>query len=297
MRLIHLSDIHVWWVPWNPLRLIGKRLIGASALALGRARRFRLERLPDLVERVLALDPEHLIITGDLTTLATPEEFAIARAALAPLLADPSRATVIPGNHDRYTRGAARGGLFERAFGEFSPGGSYPWLRVIGAGTAILGLDPTRPGLTARGVLSPRQLEEARRILEQWPPIPRLLVACHYPVIAPPAQARALAGKPMIGSPALVHWLEGVGRHLYLCGHVHRAWAFRPPGLPDQLSLNPGPPLMTDPSGDNPPGFLEVNLYGPDVHVVRHSWSNGRWSTSPFHEERGFFSLRALEGS
>lgn len=289
MRLVHLSDIHVWWIPWNPLRLAGKRLVGATALALGRARRFRRARLPDLVERVRALEPDHVMITGDLTTLATHEEFEIARAALAPLLGDPDRATVIPGNHDRYTRAAARDRLFEQAFGAFAPEGPYPWLRSIGPGTAVLGLDPTRPGLTARGVLSERQLERARTILEGAPAIPRLLVACHYPATAPLAHAHALAGKPMVGSDALLEWLQGVGRHLYLCGHVHEAWAFRPPQAPNQLSLNPGAPLMSDPHGSHPPGFFEVVLEGPDVSVIRHAWTESGWSACLFHEERGFF--------
>ncbi len=289
MRLVHLSDIHVWRIPRNPFRLAGKRLVGATALLLGRARRFRLERLEEVVERVRALAPDHLVITGDLTTLATPEEFAMARAALEPILADPARATVIPGNHDRYTRSATRDRLFEQSFGAFAPEGRYPWLRTIGPGTALLGLDPTRPGLTARGVLAAGQLARARALLEDAGPIPRLLVACHYPLAVPPAYARALAHKPLVGAGALLEWLEGVGRHLYLCGHVHETWAFRPSAVPDQLSLNPGPPLMSDPDGQRPPGFFEIVLEGARVTVVRHEWTAGAWSARPFHEERFFF--------
>src|SRR3954453_5261048 len=98
-------------------------------LVLGRARKFRLERLHAVVGRVVDLAPDHVLITGDLTTTALDKEFRDARAVLADLLSDPSRATVIPGNHDRYTTGSVRWREFEHWFGAFAPTGPYPWLR------------------------------------------------------------------------------------------------------------------------------------------------------------------------
>ena len=72
MRIIHLSDIHVWRLAFNPLRLLGKRSVGFFELLRGRARRFRLERLADVVARVQGLNADHILITGDLTTTALP---------------------------------------------------------------------------------------------------------------------------------------------------------------------------------------------------------------------------------
>ena len=134
-------------------RLFSKRLLGMSSLVLGRARRFRLERVPELVEQVRSLDPDHILITGDMTTTALPAEFRAARAALKDWLDDPARVTIVPGNHDRYTFRAHRSRRFEEYFGDFSPAGPYPWLRMLEEGTAILGLDPTRAGISARGKL------------------------------------------------------------------------------------------------------------------------------------------------
>ena len=45
MRIIHLSDIHVWRYAFNPLRLLNKRAVGMAELVVRRARKFRLERL------------------------------------------------------------------------------------------------------------------------------------------------------------------------------------------------------------------------------------------------------------
>ena len=46
--------------------------------------------VPTLVERVDSLEPDHILITGDLTTTALPAEFRAARAALADWLDDPA---------------------------------------------------------------------------------------------------------------------------------------------------------------------------------------------------------------
>ncbi len=103
VRLIHVSDIHFWRYQFNPLQLLSKRLLGMASLVVRRARRFRLERIQDVVDRVLLLNPDHILITGDLTTTALPAEFRAAVRGLAPWLEDPRRTTIIPGNHDRYT--------------------------------------------------------------------------------------------------------------------------------------------------------------------------------------------------
>ncbi|MHC5544227.1 metallophosphoesterase, partial [Singulisphaera rosea] len=79
MRIVHLSDIHVWRYAFNPLRLMNKRAVGMLELVTGRARKFRLERLHEVVARVVGLAPDHILITGDLTTTALPDEFRDAR--------------------------------------------------------------------------------------------------------------------------------------------------------------------------------------------------------------------------
>ena len=70
VRIVHLSDIHFWQYAFNPLRLMSKRLAGMVSLLAGRARRFRLAGVPRLVDRVRSLDPDHILITGDITTTA-----------------------------------------------------------------------------------------------------------------------------------------------------------------------------------------------------------------------------------
>ena len=291
IRIVHLSDIHVWRYAISPSRLFSKRFLGMLELLRGRARKFRLERLADVVAHARAQRPDHVLITGDLTTTALPSEFRAARAALADLLADSERATIVPGNHDRYTSGSVRRRKFEATFGAFAPSPQYPWLRWLDDRTAILGLDPTRSHISARGLLPPAQLARARDLLADPTTRPaRLIVACHYPLAAPPVYRRQLAFKRLSNAAAVRDWLATVGPHLYCCGHVHAAWAFAPEDLPAQLCLNAGAPLLRDPTGFHLPGFLQVDLDGAGVAVTHHAWTGVDWLAVPLIANPHFFA-------
>ncbi len=273
---------------------MNKRLVGMAALLAGRARRFQLGGVARLVEEVRRLKPDHILITGDLTTTALPDEFRAARQAMAGLIEAPDRVTVIPGNHDRYTWWAHRSRRFERYFGMFAAHTEYPWLRRLDPETTVLGLDPTRAGITARGKLPRRQIAEAQRLIANTvvhPP--RLIVACHYPVAVPPAFERDLARKPMVNAEELRCWLRTIGPHLFCCGHVHAAWAFRPQEVPNQLCINPGPPLLPGHFGHNHPGFAEIRIEGDAVTVDHHAWTGDAWERKTLHRDVAFFQTRS----
>lgn len=291
MRIIHLSDVHVWRYAFNPIHLLNKRAIGMLGLVVRRARKFRLERLNEVVERVRSLDADHVLITGDLTTTALPAEFRAAREELAGLLAEPDRVTVVPGNHDRYTTGSVRYRQFEEWFGAFAPEGPYPWLRYLDPDTAILGLDATRSHISATGRLPAAQLDAAKSLLADPAARPRrLLVACHYPLAAPPSYEAELHHKRMKNAPEVGAWLGEVGPHLFCCGHVHAAWAFAPRSIAGQLCLNAGAPLLRDPTGLRAPGFLEITLHDRDVSVMHHAWAGHAWEARPLYQNPDFFA-------
>ncbi len=268
---------------------MSKRFVGMAELLMGRARRFRQERAADLVERVKGLEPDHILITGDLTTTALPAEFRAARAALAEWLHDPAKVTIVPGNHDRYTARAHRLRRFEQYFGAYMGGGDFPTLRMLDAHTAILGLDPTRAAITARGLMGEAQLARAQRLLDGFRGIGRLLVACHYPVAVPLEYRREYARKPLVDAARVASWLRAIGPHLFCSGHVHAAWAYRPDEIPNQLALNAGAPFLRDRTGRRPPGFLEINVDRGDVTVAHHTWTASGWQARVIHHEADFF--------
>lgn len=294
MRIVHISDLHFWHVTLNPLRLMGKRLLGMSNLVLNRARKYRMERMPDLCERVKELNPDHILITGDLTTTSLEEEFTAAYRGLLPLNGRQWSMTVIPGNHDRYTRRAARLRLFEKHFGGFAPSIEYPWLRHLGEGTAILGLDTSRPAMvSARGKIAPTQLDAARRLLEgSRSGITRLVVACHYPV-ALPEGVREDRSHDLQGKEHLRAFLSQLGPHLYCHGHIHAGWTFIPAALPQSLCLNPGAALRRRKRPCVQALLLEILLEGKGVEVRRHALRRRAWEITPLASLPNFFSLEA----
>ncbi|MGI5863327.1 MAG: metallophosphoesterase family protein [Myxococcales bacterium] len=182
MRLIHLSDVHIQLdysqVPWR--RLGWRRALAQVELrVLGRAARFErgVEVLRQIARDADALGADHVLLSGDLTALATHEEFRRAREALGLLADDPSRLSIIPGNHDRYTAHSMRSRRFEQHFGNLlksdlpqhcGPDG-YPYVRLVGSELAVIGLDSTHlaplPGL-AFGRIGFGQLRRLAAILE-----------------------------------------------------------------------------------------------------------------------------------
>ncbi len=298
MKIVHLSDIHVWRYTWDVRRLAGMRALGVIELLMGRARRFQLDRIGAVVDRVLGLAPDHILITGDLTTTALPSEFREAKRLLAPLLTDPDRVSIVPGNHDRATRRSYRSRRFEGTFGSYMPRLTFPWIRTLDDETAILGLDPTLFHFSPRGFMPPEQIEEAQAITLDPAQRPRrLIIACHYPAAAPVRYQRELFFKRIKNDQAVIEWLAGIGPHLYCCGHVHAAWAFQPPSLPNQICLNAGAPVMRDPTGLRQPGFLEIDLDADTVNVTHHAWSGKQWNAVPLIVRISLADPRVAAGS
>src|SRR5436189_5246663 len=132
MRVVHISDLHFWHITLNPRQLLGKRLLGMSNLFLNRAWNFRMESMPALVDRIQGISPDHLLITGDLTSTALEEEFRAARRALIPLNPSAPFLSVVPVNHYRYTREPAASRLFEKDLGGVAPAPGYPRLQRPG---------------------------------------------------------------------------------------------------------------------------------------------------------------------
>ena len=77
----------------------------------------------------------------------------------------------------------------------------------------------------------------------------------------------------MKNASAVGGWLATVGPHLYCCGHVHAAWAFKHDAVPGHLSINAGAPLLRDPTGLRPPGFMELILKDRDVTAIHHVYT------------------------
>jgi 3',5'-cyclic AMP phosphodiesterase CpdA len=236
MRFLHCSDVHVTdnYFSKNLLRLGWRRWVAMAELQVGgRARRFAHaeETLRQIARDGESLRADHLIVSGDLTAYAMPDEFEKARAALAPWVEDKARASAIPGNHDRYTPGSLRSHRFERSFGqllssdipELQVEDGYPFVRLLGDADAVVGLCSARvprfPGMSF-GRIGQAQLSSLEAAVKD-----RRLQGRAVLVLVHHAPFRA-NGRPdkrshgLVDAEALLSLLPGP-RFAVLHGHIH----------------------------------------------------------------------------
>jgi 3',5'-cyclic AMP phosphodiesterase CpdA len=235
-RLAHLSDLHVLaleGVGWR--RFLNKRVSGLANLRSNRSHHHK----PHLVDRLLgALDSakaDHLVVTGDLTNLALESEFEAVRRMFERHALHPDHVSVIPGNHDAYTRGAHRAKRFEAYFAEFatsdrdvaeaaSESGAFPFLRRRGP-LALFGLTTAvpRPLLVSSGVVGEEQRARLRALRALAPGATPVLLAHHPVVNVRSAVKRTLRGLGDAG--ALVGDFAEHDHAVALHGHLHaRMW-------------------------------------------------------------------------
>jgi 3',5'-cyclic AMP phosphodiesterase CpdA len=236
MRFLHCSDVHITdsYGRRALLRLGWRRWVAMAELQLGgRARRFAHaeETLRQIAKDATSHGADHLIVSGDLTAYAMPDEFVRARAALAPWVEDRTLSSIIPGNHDRYTPGSLRSRRFERSFGQLLPSDipelavedGFPFVRLLGERDAVVGLCSARvprlPGMSF-GVIGEAQLSALKQLLADGRLAGRaVLVVVHHA----PFRANGRPDKLSHGlrdAEALLALLPGP-RFAVLHGHIH----------------------------------------------------------------------------
>ncbi len=103
MLIAHVTDLHVLEEGASSRRGFPKARL--AFLSNGRPVDHvnRKQRAVDALARVALARPDHVCITGDLTEEGTDEQFEVFAEILAGSGLDPSRVTLVPGNHDAYT--------------------------------------------------------------------------------------------------------------------------------------------------------------------------------------------------
>jgi 3',5'-cyclic AMP phosphodiesterase CpdA len=259
--LAHLSDPHLP-IPAGALRPLCQ-LAGKRSLAyLGWLRKRAGTMSPEpLLADIAAHRPDHIAVTGDLTNLALPGEFAAARDWLA-RLGPPARVSAIPGNHDATVRVSWQAGIGrwrpwmadDGSPAEASGGapGRFPFLRRRGP-AALIGLCsavPTLPG-SAAGWLGADQLARLSALLEA---VAReglfRIVMVHHP----PLPGRGGWRRELRDREALRAVLRRDGAELVLHGHHHAVLRAEVEGRAGPIPVL-GAPLALRSRRDGPAGW------------------------------------------
>ncbi|WGF86419.1 metallophosphoesterase family protein [Marinivivus vitaminiproducens] len=225
--LAHLSDPHLPPPASIPTRaLLGKRFMGYLSYRVKRRDLHSDAVLAALVADLKARHADHIAVTGDLTTLGLPAEFAAARDWLA-ALGPADRVSAVPGNHDAlvavpWPDGVGRWRAFMQSDVGAAPTGdeqAWPFVRarppvaLVGVSSAC----PTPPG-SAAGRVGPRQLVrlcEALATLRAQGLFRVIMI--HHPPIHDAASAR----KRLLDARAFARAIAQEGAELILHGHNH----------------------------------------------------------------------------
>lgn len=235
MRVAHFSDLHVLDLEGvSPSRFLNKRFTGWVNLRLKRQHKHRPAYVRAIAREITRAKVDHVVITGDLTNLALEQEFEATRRLLEDELhLAPEQVTVVPGNHDLYTRGALRDRRFATYFEAFLESdlpelatdiglGRFPVVKLRGP-LAIIGLSSAvpRPPLMASGQLGKRQIDALARILAHEEVRRRTpIVALHHPVHNPPSWLKTVV-EGLWDARGLTDALGPVAHGLLLHGHLH----------------------------------------------------------------------------
>jgi 3',5'-cyclic AMP phosphodiesterase CpdA len=235
MRVAHFSDLHVLALEGvSRSRFLNKRFTGLVNLRLKREHKHRPGHVRAVAREVARAKVDHVVITGDLTNLALEQEFeAVKRLIENDLGIDAQHVTIVPGNHDLYTRGAMRAQRFTRFFAPYLESdlpdlaaeislGRFPVVKLRGP-LALIGMSSAvpRPPLVASGEIGSRQLEALERILAHEEVKRRTtIVALHHPVHNPPSRIKTLV-EGLVDAHHLGDVVAPLRSGLLLHGHLH----------------------------------------------------------------------------
>lgn len=198
--------------------------------------------LPRVSEGVLEFidrkRPDLVVISGDLTQRARPEQFQQARAWVDRI---PVPTLTVPGNHDVplyrvWERLFNPYGCYRKYFSEeMEPTFRDDEMLVVGINTAH--------GLTIKdGRISLRRLLEVEKVLRETPETVFKVVVAHHHMIPPPnfGTQRVLAN-----AYEAIDLFSSAGVDLILSGHLHQAYIgnseeFYPKGRPPVVILHSG---------------------------------------------------------
>ncbi|MFA6338983.1 MAG: metallophosphoesterase [Candidatus Paceibacterota bacterium] len=189
-----------------------KTIVQISDLHFGRVER---KAIQPLIRNIEAINPELVIISGDLTQRAKEREYLEARKFIKSL----NRPTfIIPGNHD-----IPLYNILERFHSPFRKYSKFispdisPFYRDNDI--AIVAINSVRNFTVSSGKISKEQLEEAEKILQNVDSKLIKIVVCHHPFDIP--INKKTTHKVVAHSKIAMERLSKYNIDVFLSGHIH----------------------------------------------------------------------------
>ena len=230
--------------------------------------------LAPLRERVHALSPHLVVVSGDLTQRAKPHQFDAARRWLDGL---PRPQVVVPGNHDVPLYNVALRFLtplrrYRRHFSaDLEPS-------FVDDEIAVMGVSTARALVFKGGRINEAQIERVRAAFCRLPDHMTKVVVTHHPFDMPDdwEDQGQVAGR----AEKALRRLAKCGADVYVSGHLHKSHSGE---LASPLELQGVAPLFvaagtaTSTRGRGEQNSFNVLRMGPrEIEVEHHEWDDGR---------------------
>lgn len=289
LRVAHISDLHLLDLAGAvPFRLFNKRATGYANIRFKRGAIHKREPVFLAAERFRELGVNHVVVSGDVSNLALEKEFELVRSFLDTLPLSVSDVTIVPGNHDTYTRGAHQSRRFETFFAPYLEsdvnfgGAPFPVLKLRG-NVAIVGLSTAVPRLplVAAGEIGAFQLGLFERAIAR-PELAgkTLLVVQHHPPHNPKSPLKTYL-EGLRDADREIAVLGSTKSAVIVHGHLHRRVRRRLG--PHIESIGATSASLLDPRPERGAGF---NLYDFDesgslVGVETQRFESGGFVSAP----------------
>ncbi len=218
--IAHISDIHLPLesIQFPKLSLMNKRFLSFLSW---KKRRFSLQKkiLDIVIQDITKASPNLLLISGDLTNLALPEEFKQAAEWLHSLPFQ--NINLIPGNHDTLIKTQWHNShAFWTPWSQAYSFDDYPIITHYGS-VAIVGINSAIPTIPffANGQIGKNQLERIKYALQKLKQekLFKIIVLHHPPMSGIVSERKALTDRVK-----LQKILYKEGADIILFGHVHK---------------------------------------------------------------------------
>ncbi len=228
-RIAHLSDVHILDPHAGTQK--ARYRFATKLVSLGRGMNplSRSRRLAHALAGAKASGADHYVLSGDLTEVGEDSEFEQIATVLHEAALPADGVTLVPGNHDAYTRSDAWARAMAGPLAAFARSSASAAGKVVERGpVAFLPIDSTRFQTIAwsGGVFSGAVTQTIeRRLADPCFRDQTVVLVMHHPPFYPK------------GAPSLMKWIDGLrgsrhvldllGRHprlQLLHGHLHRVF-------------------------------------------------------------------------
>lgn len=264
-RLIHISDLH----------------FGSHETAVSTA----------LKRDIIAMEPDYMVISGDLTQRGRRREFAQAGEYLEDL---PGKKLVVPGNHDIPAFTVVE--RFRDPYGRYKRFIDHDLDPVlVDEHVAFVGLNTARSihrhWHLGYGRLSTRQVEHVRRTLKGIGPERLKAVVCHHPLV--PSRGKRKF-RTLTRNRQAINTFRDVHVDLVLTGHVHiTSWAdikyWRTDLTRSMLAIQASTAISDRLRGE-PNEYNIIDFEGDDMRLTLRGWSPDGFvdmKVQPFQRREG----------